>query len=688
LTMLRISSLKPLRAPATLGTRLLYSRHLNMIERKNLLRFDLDATAIPEETEKLINHSRQLQDKVAGLSPQDRNFKTVVQTLADEEAEFGTLENNLTFPGYVSTSKDVRDAASAAEQKISEFGIESGMRQDVYAALKDVKEKEYEKLDYDQKRLLDRMIRDYERNGLALEEENRNRVKELKNRLAKLCIDFTKNIAEDNTTLLFSDEELAGCPAEFIENLDKDESTGKRKVTLRYPDILPVMRFCKVAETRKALDRAKSSQCQDVNVPLFEEALKIRDELAHLLGFSTHADYILDIRMAKNSKNVFNFLYDLRDRLRAGGEQELKVLSDLKVKENDGGDPKIYSYDYNYYLRLLKETQYEVDESLIKNYFPFDKVFNGLLAIVQETFNLKFEEVKNFEKWHEDVRLFNVYDNDDNTFSGQFYLDLFPREGKYTHFAAFPLQCHYIKEDGTEQHAVSAMVCNFTKPTATAPSLLKHDEVVTLWHEFGHLAHGFTTKAKYGRFSGTSVERDFVEMPSQFMENYCWEKEALRRISSHYETGEPLPDTLIDKMIAAKNVGVALFNLRQLFFALFDMISHTTPPPIDSYKLYSELKEQISLIPNQEGTNGVGGFGHLMGGYDAGYYGYLYSQVFSADMFSEFKEKGIFSKEVGKKYRKTVLETGGMRDGLDILQSFLGRAPRSDAFLESIGLSK
>jgi thimet oligopeptidase len=467
--------------------------------------------------------------------------------------------------------------------------------------------------------------------------------------------------------------------------LDKDAESGKRKVTLKYPEILPVMRFCKAPETRKEMDKARSSQCQNVNVALFEKALSIRHELAHLLNFKSHADYVLDTRMAKNSENVFNFLDDLRTRLKEGGEKELKILGDLKQKEE--GDSKILSWDFNYYLRLLKETQYEVDETAIKNYFPFEKVFNGLLSIIQETFNLKFEEVKNFEKWHDDVRLFNVFDNDNGTFSGQFYLDLFPREGKYTHFAAFPLQCHYLKEDGTEQHAVSAMVCNFTKPTATAPSLLKHDEVVTLWHEFGHLAHGFTTKSKYGRFSGTSVERDFVEMPSQFMENYCWEKEALRRISSHYETGEPLPDSLIDKMIDAKNVGVALFNLRQLFFAIFDMQSHTLPPPIDSGALFSKLRTEVSLIPNVEGTNSAASFGHLMGGYDSGYYGYLYSQVFSADMFSEFKEKGIFSKEVGKKYRQTVLETGGMKDGLDILHNFLGRAPRSDAFLRSIGLT-
>ncbi|KAL0476988.1 hypothetical protein AKO1_006361 [Acrasis kona] len=669
------------RSPTKITNRIYSRTYQRMSTHKNLLRFDYDAEQIKKQTDALIEKSRKVQDGVAALKEEERTFENVVMELSYEESEFATLESNLTFPGYVSTSKDVRDAASAAEVSISQFGIESGMRLDVYTAVKSIKDKFYNDLQQDQKRLLDRMVLDYERNGLGLDEEKRNKVMELKKELSKLCVDFSKNISEDKTTLLFTEQELDGCSNDFIQSLEKDVDTGKRKVTLKYPEILPVMRNCKVEETRKALDHAKASQCQEVNVSLFEKALKIRDEISKELGYKTHADYILDVRMAKNADTVFKFLNDLRDKLTPGGKQELQVLEKLK-----GGT--IHSWDYNYYTRLLKETEYQVDEDAIKNYFPFENVFNGLLSIIQETFNLKFQEVTNPETWHADVRLFNVFDNDSGDFSGQFYLDLFPREGKYTHFAAFPLQCHYIKKDGSRQYPVSAMVCNFTKPTATAPSLLKHDEVVTLWHEFGHLAHGFTTKSKYGRFSGTSVERDFVEMPSQFMENYCWEKQALERLSSHYETNQPLPNDLIDKMIAAKNVGVALFNLRQLFFALFDMTCHTNPPPINSGELYEKLRLEVSLIPNHKGTNGAAGFGHVMGGYDAGYYGYLYSQVFSADMFSEFKEKGIFNKDVGSKYRKTVLETGGMKDGLEILKEFLGREPESGAFLQSIGLTK
>lgn len=335
---------------------------------------------------------------------------------------------------------------------------------------------------------------------------------------------------------------------------------------------------------------------------------------------------------------------------------------------------------------MLKEKEFQINDNEIAEYFPSDHVINGLLQIAQETFGLSFDEVKNPHVWHPEVRLFNVLDTDTKEVIGQFYVDLYPRDGKYTHAAAFPLVPTYIKADNSVQKPVSAMVCNFTKPTATKPSLLKHDEVETLFHEMGHLMHGFTSKAKYARFSGTSVERDFVECPSQFMENYCWEAESLKKMSKHYQTGAPLPDHLIKKLMDAKNVCIALFNLRQLFFGFFDMHCHMSKPPIDSASVYAKLREEISLLPNTPGTNGAASFGHLMGGYESAYYGYLWSEVYSTDVFSVFKQNGIFNPEVGKKYRKCVLEQGGMQDGGDILKNFLGREPSDEPFLRSIGL--
>ncbi|KAL9651480.1 hypothetical protein ABK040_001427 [Willaertia magna] len=657
----------------------------------NDLIFDLTAEQIEKECEELIKRSREIQDKVANIPENERTFDNVILPLAYDEGFTSTFESSLTFPSYVSTDKAIRDAGSKAEEKLSEFAIESMMREDVYKSIKTVEaliEKEKEnKYSEEDKRLVKRMIRDFERNGLGLPEEKRSQVKDLKNQLSKLSIQFTKNIAEDKTELLFSEDELDGCPQDFIKQLKLDEGSNKRVVTLKYPDIVPVMKYCKVEETRKKLDFARSSQCQEVNVPIFEEAIKIRQKLANLMGYKTHADYVLEVNMA-TPEEVKKFLGELKEKLLDGGNTELSKLKQLK------GSNEFYSWDLSYYLNRLKEDEFNVDDNLVKQYFPLDKVLNGILSIAQETLSLRFEEVKDPKVWFEDVQMYAVFDKESDKFLGQFYLDLYPREGKYTHFAAFPLSPHWIDEKGKEHYPVSAMVCNFSKPSKeNGVSLLKHDEVVTFFHEFGHLAHGFLSKVKYARFSGTRTERDFVEMPSQFQENYCWEVESLKRISSHYQSGEPLPDELIKKMTDAKNVGVALLTLRQLFFGIFDMTLHTIETEEEAQKLnsgalWSKIRKEVTLIDAPEGTNGAASFGHLLGGYDAGYYGYLYSEVFSFDMFSVFKKNGIFNPKVGKRLRELVLERGGSKDGHVMLKEFLGREPSQDAFLEDIGLKE
>lgn len=680
----------------------------------NRLNFTLSAEQIATETERLIAQSRATQDAVAALPASERTLESVVLALADDEADFSTLTSNVVFPGYVHPDKAVRDAGNAAQERIQAFEIESGMRQDIYEALLDVKRKhESSPLDSDHQRLLDRMLRDFERLGLSLPIDKRERVRALKERLSSLTIAFQKNLNEDNTVLNFTRSQLEGLPDDFIDALPRVEQEQESEeplysVSLRYPDLMPVMMMCRVEDTRRKLEFANSSKCMQENVPLFEEAIAVRRELAGLLGHETHAHYVLQVRMAEHPDRVAQFLHDLRDRLAPHGKKELAALSKLKQQflkergELEGGDNdtngKINAWDFNFYHTLLKEREHQLNETEIAQYFPLPVVLEGMLQFVQETFGFKFERQQQNQQestlYHEDIQHYHVLDADTGAFVGEFYLDLFPRNGKYPHFAAFPLQCAFERStDGKRQHAISAMVCNFTRPTADKPSLLKHSEVVTLLHEFGHLQHGFSSRARFGRFSGTSVERDFVEAPSQMMESWCYEREFLRRISRHHETGEPLPDRLIDSIIAAKNVDVALLNLRQLFFGIFDLECHMlsdtgTGSELDSAELYSRLREQISLIPNTEGTNPVGGFGHLMGGYDVGYYGYLWSEVFAADIFSMFKEGGLFSPEIGKRYRQTILERGGMRDGGDMLRDFLQREPNSDAFMKSLGLDK
>jgi len=371
--------------------------------------------------------------------------------------------------------------------------------------------------------------------------------------------------------------------------------------------------------------------------------------------------------------------------------KDINVLQELKKQEmeerKEPYDGKLNFWDYRYYNRMLLEKEYNVDNEAIRQYFPIEKVTEGLLTIYQDILDLRFELTKNPHVWHEDVVQYDVYDKTTGEFIGHFYLDLYPREGKYGHAAEFNLigNCEF---NGTPVRCASAMVANFTKPTKDKPSLLEHDEVETYFHEFGHVMHEICSTTKYVIFAGTrGVETDFIEAPSQMLENWCYEESVLTLLSGHYQTREPLPKTMIDAIIKAKNVNTAFFNRRQLFFGIFDMTVHTTNPPVNTQELwFSKMREIMGIepIPN---TNGLANFGHLVGGYSSGYYSYLWSKVFSSDMYLQFKENGgPLSKEMGKKYRNKILSPGGSQDAMVSLMSFLGREPSDEAFLIEIGL--
>lgn len=623
--------------------------------------------------------------KLVAIPDGQRTFENTVLALDNINDDLNTETSLTIFLSNVSPDAAIRDGSRAAEDAINEWTIALGKNEKVYQAVKAFADRKPQ-LDNLKQRLLDFTLRDYRRSGMGLPPEKRARLTEIERQIGKNQIEFNQNIADDAAMVTFSQKELEGVPESRVSGYKK--SGDLYLVRAGETDTFALLTYAKNPETRHKIQIAYNRRGGTKNVQLLEDTLKLRAEQASILGYASPAAYETEPRMAKTPQAVADFYAKLRPLARKKAEQDYAEFLALKKKDVKGATA-LDRWDVNYYRNRLKNTKYAVDGSKVAEYFPSEQVFAGLLKVSSTLYGIEFKDITAgaTDLWHPDVKKVEVDDKATGKKIGTMYFDLFPRPNKYTHAACWGLVGRRLLADGTVQLPVSALVCNFTPPSDGKPSLLPHDEVETLFHEFGHGLHNILSEATIARFAGTSVERDFVEAPSQMFENWVWDPQVLALFAKHYKTGEALPEKLLKAMIAAKNVGSGYDTEGQEFLGIIDQKYHTVPGGvIDTTKAWLDDQGQVTLVPAIAETFPQASFGHLMGGYQAGYYGYLWSKVYAQDMFQRFEKNGLLNPEAGQYYRSRILARGGAMDAMDMVRDYLGREPNMDAFLKDLGL--
>ena len=619
---------------------------------------------------------------IIAVPPPDKTFANTVKALETAGAIFGEKTQGVVFMAYVSPNEKLQAAAQQVEQDSGKYGVEVWARADLYQAVKLYADKK-EPLQGEDAKLLEVTLRSFKFSGHGLAEDKKKRLEVVQSRLAVIQAQFEANINMDNGGLDVPLEKLDGLPADVLARLERT-ADGKAHVTLKTPDYSPVMKYVKDEDVRRQIQFLYNNRASEMNVPLLTEALRLRDESAHLLGYGSYPDLALDGRMAGSPERVWEFLNKLWPILRRQGDKELDDLLVEKRKEKPDAE-RVEPWDLSYYSDKVRKERYALDNEEVKKYFPAERVIEGTMRVYERILGVKFAEEPAPEAWSPDVKRFRVQDAKTLETLGYFYLDIYPRPGKYSHAAAFSIAGGRELFDGQDGYRkpVSVMVANFPKGAPGEPALLPHGDVQTFFHEFGHIMHQTLTKARYATMSGSNVAQDFVEAPSQMLENFVWQRQVLDEISGHYQTGEKLPDELFAKMKAARHYNNGIQYLAQLGYAMTDMLYHTAVPQ-ETSRMFTEMMEVVGLVPMQAKTHPEASFGHLMGGYGAGYYGYLWSEVFADDVFTRFANEGLFNPVVGQAWRREVLERGSSRPEMDSLRAFLGREPSDKAFLDKL----
>jgi thimet oligopeptidase len=652
--------------------------------------FETTTNEVAATVAKTIADGNAALDGIGRLTAAQINFTNTFIALDDVDFLIGTAANRLSLIEQTSPGADVRDAATGAIKRLSEWQVAIDYRDDVYRALKTFADTQ-PKLAGEDKKLFDDTLRDYRRAGLELPKDRRDAVENLRKELTALETDFENNVTKAHAELKFTKAELAGVPEDFLSQkgikTGDDEYTLKASITFHY---IMVEDNAKLEATRRRMMTAQCNLAREANIPLLQRILVRRDELAHRLGYASYADYATEPRMVKNAATAIAFLENLKTGLQPKYDAELKVMRGMKIAETGDTNAVINAWDWRYFANQLKKTKYNVDAEQLRVYFPYQNVLEGMFRIYQRIFGLKFEHVEAPYKWVGDLQLYTVSDAKTGEPLGLFYLDMFPRDGKYNHFAQFGIIEGKQLPDGKYQRPVCCLVCNFPPPQPDKPSLLSHDEVVTVFHEFGHAMHTILTRAKYARFSGTSVPQDFVEAPSQMLENWPWDKKVLDSFAADYrDPSKKIPQEILSQLKASRLATEATRYRRQLSFALMDLALHTqihAANADDVVPLSNKVLSDVSF-PVPPDTAFVAYFGHIIG-YGAGYYGYAWADAIAADMATVFENSpdGFFDKTTGMRMRNEIYAVGDSRDINVSIGKFLGRPRSLEPFLKRIGV--
>jgi len=640
------------------------------------------APSVSDVTEQAIATSESLIDDLVGVDA-PRTYSNTMAPLDTVAVLISDASGSGSFMARVHPDADVRSAGVAAGERSSKWATDLVMRSDLASAVRAYgATDDAANLDGLQARNLAFWLRDLKRAGHDLSEADRARLRELRQRLIEVQVAFNSNLDEWDDAIEMTNEDLAGLPDAYIERLAPGESEGTYRVSMAYPDYIPFIEESENRDLRRQMQFKFWNRAAVDNTPLLAEAVAIRHEIASLLGYRTWAEYAMEVKMA--SPDAVDALYaSIVPGLTTRASQELETLRNLASNDLDGGP--ILSWDWMYYHTMQQKQDSGIDQNEVAEFFPLETVIDGMFDITGEVFGLEYREIADTNAWHADVKLFEIRNQGGDEPIAYFYADLFPRDGKYGHAACFSITGGMRETDGRYRAPVAAIVANFTKPGPDSPSLLKHDEALTLFHEFGHVLHFCLTTIDHPRFAGYDTEWDFVEAPSQIMEHWMWQPEVLQRFARHYETGQVIPTDLVKRLVAGRDQNIGLTTLRQVFLGEFDLAIHTGAEDIDLEQATRDAFA-LTLIPYHEGTHFAASFGHLMGGYDAGYYGYQWAKVYGDDMFSVFADEGILSPAVGARYRDEVLSRGYSRDAIEHLRAFLRREPSSDAYLKNLGL--